>query len=401
MSHIVRSPFRLVLSLLLVLDASARQPIPAPTKTVRARDLGVPFDGTPGKFNAITDVPGVEVGYTTLISGEGKLEVGKGPVRTGVTAILPRGRGAMNDPVFAGYFSLNGNGEMTGTAWVEESGFLEGPIVLTNTHSVGVARDAVIAWRLAHGGPDAEGFAWSLPVVAETWDGWLNDVDGFHVKPEHVAHAIESAHGGMIEEGSVGGGTGMICYEFKGGTGTASRMAPVTAVAGGGSSETKQFAVGVLVQANCGRRPQLTIRGLEVGKKIPGSVYKQETGSIIIVVATDAPLLPHQLKRLARRASLGLARTGSVSGNGSGDLFMAFSTANPHAADANPPIRTIETMPNDLMDPLFTATVEATEEAIINALVDNHDMIGRDNHKVEALPRERLQQLLKEYNRSR
>jgi L-aminopeptidase/D-esterase-like protein len=307
----------------------------------------------------------------------------------------------MNDPVFAGYFSLNGNGEMTGTAWVEESGFLEGPIVLTNTHSVGIARDAVIAWRLAHGGPDAEGFAWSLPVVAETWDGWLNDVDGFHVKPEHVARAIETAHSGAIEEGSVGGGTGMICYEFKGGTGTASRMAPVSAVAGRGSSEIKQFAVGVLVQANCGRRPQLTIRGLEVGKKIPGSVYKHETGSIIIVVATDAPLLPHQLKRLARRASLGLARTGSVSGNGSGDLFIAFSTANPHAADATPPIRTIETMPNDLMDPLFTATVEATEEAIINALVDNHDMVGRDNHKVEALPRERLQQLLKEYNRSR
>jgi L-aminopeptidase/D-esterase-like protein len=385
----------------LVLDSSAREPIPAPTKTVRARDLGIPFDGTPGKFNAITDVPGVEVGYTTLISGEGRLEVGKGPVRTGVTAILPRGRDAMNDPVFAGYFSLNGNGEMTGTAWVEESGFLEGPIVLTNTHSVGIARDAVIAWRLAHGGPDAEGFAWSLPVVAETWDGWLNDIDGFHVKPEHVAHAIETAQSGAIEEGSVGGGTGMICYEFKGGIGTASRMVPLAAVAGRGSSEIKQFAVGVLVQANCGRRPQLTIRGLEVGKKIPGSVYKHETGSIIIVVATDAPLLPHQLKRLARRASLGLARTGSVSGNGSGDLFIAFSTANPHAADATPPIRTIETMPNDLMDPLFTATVEATEEAIINALVDNHDMVGRDNHKVEALPRERLQQLLKEYNRSR
>src|SRR6478609_4232160 len=393
MSGILRSPFCLFLSLLLVLDASAREPIPLSTKTVRARDLGIPFDGSPGKFNGITDVPGVEVGYTTLISGEGKLEVGKGPVRTGVTAILPRGRDAMNDPVFAGYFSLNGNGEMTGTAWVEESGFLEGPIVLTNTHSVGVARDAVIAWRLAHGGPDAEGFAWSLPVVAETWDGWLNDVDGFHVKPERVAHAIESAHGGMIEEGSVGGGTGMICYEFKGGTGTASRMAPVAAVAGGGSSETKQFAVGVLVQANCGRRPQLTIRGLEVGKKIPGSVYKQETGSIIIVVATDAPLLPHQLKRMARRASLGLARTGSVSGNGSGDLFIAFSTANPHAADSSPPTRAIETMPNDLMDPLFTATVEATEEAIINALVDNHDMTGRDNHKVEALPHDRLRAL--------
>jgi L-aminopeptidase/D-esterase-like protein len=406
MSRILPSYFRpLLVILLLILDASAREPIPAlpkveaPAKTVRARDLGIPFDGTPGKFNAITDVPGVEVGYTTLISGEGKLEVGKGPIRTGVTAILPRGRDAMNDPVFAGYFSLNGNGEMTGTAWVEESGFLEGPIVLTNTHSVGVARDAVIAWRLAHGGPDAEGFAWSLPVVAETWDGWLNDVDGFHVKPEHVAHAIESVQSGAIEEGSVGGGTGMICYEFKGGTGTASRVVSVAGI-GDSSASPNPFIIGVLVQANCGRRPQLTIRGLEVGKKIPGSVYKRENGSIIIVIATDAPLLPHQLKRLARRASLGLARTGSVSGNGSGDLFIAFSTANPHAADAKPPIRTIETMPNDLMDPLFTATVEATEEAITNALVDNHDMIGRDNHKVEALPHDRLRALFQKHNQS-
>jgi D-aminopeptidase len=388
-----KTHFLCALVLLVAFTALAREPIPAPPKIERARDLGIPFDGTPGKFNAITDVPGVEVGYTTLISGEGKLERGKGPVRTGVTAILPRGLSEMNDSVFAGYFSLNGNGEMTGTAWVEESGFLEGPIVLTNTHSVGVARDAVIAWRLAHGGPDAEGFAWSLPVVAETWDGWLNDVDGFHVKPEHVARAIETAHGGAIEEGSVGGGTGMICYEFKGGTGTASRI--VAAVADRGPNETKQYTVGVLVQANCGRRPQLTIRGIEIGKKIPGAVYQKETGSIIIVIATDAPLLPHQLKRLARRASLGLARTGSVSGNGSGDLFIAFSTANPHAADSSPPTRTIETMPNDLMDPLFTATVEATEEAIINALVDNHDMTGRDDHKVPALPHDRLREIFK------
>ena len=382
---------------LLALTTLAREPIPAPPKIERARDLGIRFDGTPGKFNAITDVPGVEVGYATLIKGEGKLERGKGPVRTGVTAILPRGLSEMNDSVFAGHFSLNGNGEMTGTAWVEEGGFLEGPIVLTNTHSVGVARDAMIAWRLAHGGPDAEGFAWSLPVVAETWDGWLNDVDGFHVKPEHVGRAIETAHGGAIEEGSVGGGTGMICYEFKGGTGTASRT--VAAAAGRGPSETSEYTIGVLVQANCGRRPQLTIRGLPVGKEIPGSVYKQqETGSIIIVIATDAPLLPHQLKRLARRASLGLARTGSVSGNGSGDLFIAFSTANPHAADSSPPTRTIETMPNDLMGPLFTATVEATEEAIINALIDNHDMTGRDNHNVPALPHDRLREILKEYS---
>lgn len=393
------------LLLLVASSALAREPIPAPPKTVRARDLGIPFDGTPAKFNAITDVPGVEVGYTTLISGEGRLERGKGPVRTGVTAILPRGRSEMNDSVFAGYFALNGNGEMTGTAWVEESGFLEGAIVLTNTHSVGVARDAVIAWRLAHGGPDAEGFAWSLPVVAETWDGWLNDVDGFHVKPEHVAHAIESAQGGAIEEGSVGGGTGMICYEFKGGTGTASRVVASSGAAvsdHGSASPAPAYTIGVLVQANCGRRPQLTIRGLPVGKEIPGSIYKQEeTGSIIIVIATDAPLMPHQLKRLARRAALGLARTGSVSGNGSGDLFIAFSTANPHAADPSPPTRTIQTMPNDLMDPLFTATVEATEEAILNALVDNHDMTGRDGHKVPALPHDRLRAILQKYHRGR
>ncbi len=351
---------------------------------VRARDLGIPFDGTPGKFNAITDVSGLEVGYTTLMSGDGPLRVGQGPVRTGVTAIMPRGRAAMNDPVFAGYFSLNGNGEMTGTAWLEESGFLEGPIILTNTHSVGVARDAVIAWRIAHGGPDAQGFAWSLPIVAETWDGWLNDVDGFHVTPQHVANAIESAHGGPIEEGSVGGGTGMICYEFKGGMGTSSRVVKV---------KGRDYSVGVMVQANCGRRAQLTIRGLNVGKEIPGSVYPKETGSIIIVVATDAPLLPHQLKRLARRASLGLARTGSVSGNGSGDLFLALSTANANAADSSAATRSVDAFSNDFMDPLFEATVQATEEAIVNALVDNHDMTGRDGHKVDALPHDKVRSM--------
>ncbi|MDQ2868496.1 MAG: P1 family peptidase [Verrucomicrobiota bacterium] len=380
---------RIIASALCLFAATigfAREPISNPTKNVRARDLGIPFEGTPGKWNTITDVAGIEVGYTTLISGEGKLEVGQGPVRTGVTAILPRGRAAMNDSVFAGYFALNGNGEMTGTAWVEESGFLEGPIVLTNTHSVGVVRDAVIAWRLAHGGPDADGFAWSLPVVAETWDGWLNDVDGFHVKPEHVAHAIESAHGGAIEEGSVGGGTGMICYEFKGGSGTSSRVVKM---------EKASYIVGVFVQANCGRRAQLTIAGVNVGKEMPGFVYKKETGSIIIIIATDAPLLPQQLKRLARRASMGLARTGSVSGNGSGDLFMAFSTANPEAATASQPTRSVIMMPNDDMDPIFEATVEATEEAIVNALVDNHDMTGRDGHKVEALPHQRVRELLK------
>ena len=373
--------------------AIAREPQTSPppaTKVVRARDLGVPFNGTPGKLNAITDVAGVEVGVTTLISGEGKLETGKGPVRTGVTAIVPRGHASLDDPVYAGTFSLNGNGEMTGTAWVEESGFLEGPIVLTNTHSVGVARDAVIGWRVKRAGADKTGYFWSLPVVAETWDGWLNDVNGFHVTPADVTHALDTAKSGPVAEGSVGGGTGMICYEFKGGTGTSSRV--LTPKEGG-------YTVGALVQANCGRRPQLMIAGVPVGKEIPGSVYPKETGSIIIVVATDAPLLPGQCKRLARRASLGLARTGATSGNGSGDLFIAFSTANPGAADPAQPTHSVLTVPNDRLDPLFEATVQAVEEAIVNALVDNHDMTGRDDHKVQALPHEQLRRILQKYNR--
>jgi len=395
----------LLLVLVIVLDSSAREPQksppPRPTierKEIRARDIGIPFEGMAGKFNAITDVAGVEVGYTTLINGEGKLDVGKGPVRTGVTAILPRGHDSLNDPVYAGVFSLNGNGEMTGTAWVEESGFLEGPIVITNTHSVGVARDAVIAWRIQHGAADKTGYWWSLPVVAETWDGWLNDINGFHVKAEHIAHALDSAHGGAIEEGSVGGGTGMICYEFKGGSGTASRKIEIKEKR---DTPARSFTVGVLVQANCGRRPQLTIAGVPIGKEIPGEVYKEEAGSIIIVVATDAPLLPHQLKRLARRASLGLARTGSVSGNGSGDLFLAFSTANPNVANPDQLMHNVQTIPNDLMDPIFTGVVQATEEAIVNALVDNHSMTGRDDHRVDALPHDRLRELLKKYNRFR
>ena len=396
--------------------SNAREPIPSPPAvkagaTIRARDLGIPFEGTPGQFNAITDVAGVEVGYTTLVDGEGKLEAGKGPVRTGVTAIIPRGHDSLNDPVYAGVFSLNGNGEMTGTAWVEESGFLEGPLIITNTHSVGVARDATIAWRIKHGAPDVTGYWWSLPVVAETWDGWLNDINGFHVKPEDVAQALDTAHGGAIEEGSVGGGTGMICYEFKGGSGTASRKVMIEAGGDHGSEKSSRtFTVAAFVQANCGRRPQLVIAGVPVGKEIPGAVYTSaaadssgggaEVGSIIIVVATDAPLLPNQLKRLARRASLGLARTGSVSGNGSGDLFLAFSTANPKATNPDQLMHNVETIPNDLMDPIFTGVVQATEEAIVNALVDNHDMVGRDNHRVPALPRDRVRQLLTKYNRS-
>jgi D-aminopeptidase len=384
--------------LLLTLDSFAREPIKSPpaiqTKIVRARDLGIPFEGTPGKLNSITDVPGVEVGYTTLISGEGKLEVGKGPVRTGVTAILPRGHASLNDPVYAGFSSLNGNGEMTGTPWVEESGFLEGPIVITNTHSVGVARDAVIAWLVKQG--TGSQTLWSLPVVAETWDGWLNDINGFHVKPEDVWHALDTAHGGAIEEGSVGGGTGMICYEFKGGNGTASRKIDIRASK---DASPRSFVVGVFLQANFGRRPQLMIAGIPVGKEIPGEVYKKENGSCIAVVVTDAPLLPNQLKRLARRVSLGLARTGTISGNGSGDLFIAFSTANPNVATPDQITHDVQTIPNDLMDPLFAGVVQATEEAVVNALIDNRSMTGRDNHRVEALPHDRLSRLLKQYNR--
>ncbi|HZR06088.1 MAG TPA: P1 family peptidase [Candidatus Udaeobacter sp.] len=391
-------PYAGALLLVIALNCSAREPIKRPpatpaveSKMVRARDLGVPFEGTPGKLNAITDVPGVEVGYTTLISGEGKLEVGKGPVRTGVTAILPRGHASLNDPVYAGFFSLNGNGEMTGTAWVDESGFLEGPIMITNTHSVGVARDAVIAWRVKHGAADKTGYWWSLPVVAETWDGWLNDINGFHVKPEDVWRALDNAQGGAVEEGSVGGGTGMICYEFKGGNGTASRKIDMKDETGALHS----FIIGVFLQANFGRRPQLVIAGLPVGKELPGEVYKEESGSCIAVVATDAPLLPTQLKRLARRVSLGLARTGAISGNGSGDLFIAFSTANAGAANPEPLTHSVQTIPNDRLDPIFAAVVQATEEAVVNALVDNHSMTGRDNHRVEALPHARLREILK------
>ena len=393
----------LTLTVLCGFELSGREPIkslpqvkqPREVKVIRARDLGVPFDGTPGKLNSITDVPGVEVGYTTLISGDGKLEVGKGPVRTGVTAIIPRGHDSINDPVYAGYFSQNGNGEMTGTAWLDESGFLEGPILITNTHSVGVVRDAVIAWRIKHGAPDTTGYWWSLPVVAETWDGWLNDINGFHVKPDDVFHALDSAHNGVIEEGSVGGGTGMICYEFKGGNGTASRQITIRPAGAAKDAPPRAFVVGVFLQANFGRRSQLTIEGVPIGKEIPGEVYKEESGSCIAVVATDAPLLPGQLKRLARRVSLGLARTGTISGNGSGDLFIAFSTANPNVTNPDQVTHTVETIPNDLMDPIFAGVVQATEEAVVNALVDNHSMTGRDNHHVEALPHDRLRELMK------
>lgn len=354
----------------------------------RARDLGVPFDGNRGQFNAITDVKGVEVGHTTLISGSGPLKVGIGPVRTGVTAVLPRGKES-KDSVFAAWFTLNGNGEMTGTTWVEDSGFLDGPVMITNTHSVGVVRDAVIAWKVKHGQPDMEGYWWSLPVVAETWDGYLNDINGFHVKPEDAFHALDTAHGGPVEEGNVGGGTGMICNEFKGGIGTSSRV--LDGKHGG-------YTVGVLVQCNYGRRDQLRIAGVPVGKEIPGHVYDDDTGSIIVVVATDAPLIPTQLKRVARRVSLGLGRDGSYSGDGSGDIFIAFSTANAGVSAAKG-VHEISMLPNEELDSIFLATVQATEEAVVNAMVAAETMTGIDNHTVPALPHDRLREILKKYNR--
>jgi D-aminopeptidase len=354
----------------------------------RARELGVPFEGTPGPLNAITDVPGVLVGQVTLIEGDGPLVVGQGPVRTGVTAILPRG--PSKDPVFAGWFTLNGNGEMTGTTWVKESGFLEGPIAITNTHSVGVVRDAIIAWEAE------KGFLfqpWSLPVVAETYDGFLNDINGFHVKREHVFRALSEATSARPEEGGVGGGTGMICYGFKGGIGTASRRVDV---------EGATYSVAALVQANFGGRPELTIAGVPVGRElasIPTPRDEDEAlGSIIVVVATDAPLLPHQLERLARRVSMGIARTGGTSGNGSGDIFIAFSTANPGAASSDS-VTQASFLPNGKLNPVFRATVESVEESIVNALVAGKTMTGVDGHRVEGLPHEELRRLLQKYNR--
>lgn len=360
----------------------------------RARQLGIPFEGSSGAMNAITDVAGVEVGHTTLISGRGKLRVGLGPVRTGVTAICPRGKKSVV-PVFAGWFSLNGNGEMTGTTWVEESGLLEGPVLITNTHSVGVVRDAVIRWQMK-GGETSQ--PWLLPVVAETYDGFLNDINGFHVKPQHVFDALDGASSGVVTEGNVGGGTGMVCYGFKGGIGTSSRRINVAG---------DPFTLGALVQANFGRRQQLRIAGVPVGAEITEEIpyastiparLGEDLGSIIAVIATDAPMLPHQLKRLARRVSLGIARTGSISGNSSGDIFIAFSTANPEAAKPTG-ISNVSMVANEDLNPLFEATVQVTEEAIINALVAAETMIGVDDHRVIALPHDRLKEILKKHNR--
>lgn len=352
---------------------------------IRARDLHIPFSGTPGTLNAITDVAGVHVGHTTLIRGEGE-----GAVRTGVTAILPRGR--VHQPVFAGVHSLNGNGEMTGTLWIEESGWLEGPVMITNTHSVGTVRDAVIRWTVENRlySPIQGEIFWSLPVVAETYDGLLNDINGFHVTPEHVFAALDSAATGPVAEGNVGGGTGMICHGFKGGIGTASRL--LTEEEGG-------YTVGVLVQANYGARRHLMIGGQPVGQLIPDLLPEVASGpppmgagSIIGVVATDAPLLPHQCRRLAQRIGLGIARLGGMGANSSGDIFLAFSTANPQGWQRDE-VTQVAMLPNDRITPLLEATVFATEEAIVNSLVAAQSMTGRHGNRVHALPHERVRAL--------
>jgi D-aminopeptidase len=362
----------------------------------RARDIGIPFTGTTGKYNAITDVKGVEVGYSTIISGTGKNVRGKGPVRTGVTAILPRGRN--NNPVFANWYSLNGNGEMTGTTWITESGFLETPIMITNTNSVGVVRDAVLKWFVKTGWYK-EDFWYTYPVVAETYDGVLNDIYGFHVKESNAYEALDNAQSGFLKEGNIGGGTGMTCLGFKGGTGTSSRVVKV---------KDSTYTVGVLVQSNFGRKENLTIAGVPIGIELKDTMnyifnappsYRQEgDGSIIVVLATDAPLLPHQLKRISARIPLGVGIVGGRGENGSGDIFITFSTANPSAFQREE-FTKLDELPNDLINPLFEATVQAVEEAIINAMVAAETMEGINGNKAYGLPHKLVVDLLKKYNR--
>lgn len=366
----------------------------------RARDLGIPFTGTTGKYNAITDVDGVEVGYSTIISGSGQNKVGRGPVRTGVTAIFPRGKAKKFSPVYANWYSLNGNGEMTGTTWVTESGFLETPVMITNTNSVGVVRDAVLKWYVDTDWYKGEDWWYTYPVVAETYDGFLNDIYGFHVKEEHVLEAIKNASGGKISEGNIGGGTGMMCLGFKGGTGTASRVISI---------RDSVYTVGAIVQSNFGAKRNLSIAGVPVGielkdtlnyeyKAPPQSRRQEGDGSIIVIVATDAPLLPHQLKRVAQRIPLGIGIVGGRGSNGSGDIFLAFSTANENAFDREK-TTSVQSLSNDRLMPVFEATVQAVEEAIINAMVAAETMEGINGNKAHALPHDLLKEVLKKYNR--
>ena len=382
----------IVFTILLCIQAYGQKP--------RARDLGVPFSGTTGKFNAITDVKGVEVGYSTLIEGEGENNVGEGPVRTGVTAIFPRGKAKKFSPVYANWYSLNGNGEMTGTTWVTESGFLETPIMITNTNSVGVVRDAVLKWYVDTDWYGGEDWWYTYPVVAETYDGFLNDIYGFHVKEENVLEAIKNSSSGQIAEGNVGGGTGMMCLGFKGGTGTASRVLKI---------KDSTYTIGVLVQSNFGSKKNLSIAGVPVGIELkdtlnykfnapPKSRRQEGDGSIIVVLATDAPLLPHQLKRIAQRIPLGIGVVGGRGSNGSGDIFLAFSTANENAFNRDE-TATVITMSNDQLTPIFEATVQSVEEAIINAMIAAETMEGINSNKAYALPHDLLIKTLKKYNR--
>ena len=382
--------FVLLISLLTAFYSFGQKP--------RAREIGIPFDGVPGKYNSITDVQGVEVGYSTIISGTGANELGEGPVRTGVTAIFPRGKAQKFSPVYANWYSLNGNGEMTGTTWVTESGFLETPIMITNTNSVGIVRDAVLKWYVKTDWYGKEDWWYTYPVVGETYDGFLNDIYGFHVKETHVLEAINNATGGKIEEGNVGGGTGMKCLGFKGGTGTASRKI---------SLAEENYTLGVLVQSNFGSKKNLTIAGVPVGVALkdtlnsefygaPQSRNEEEDGSIIVIVATDAPLLPHQLKRIAQRVPIGIGVVGGRGSNGSGDIFLSFSTANLEAFNRERTTQ-VSTLSNDHMTHFFEATVQAVEEAIINAMLAAETMSGINGNKVYALPHDLLIQVLKNY----
>jgi len=362
-----------------------------PTGKPRARAVGLTFRGTPGRHNAITDVPGVEVGYQTLIAADS--------VRTGVTAIHPRGKGNPGDPVAAGYHSQNGNGEMTGVSWIEESGTCQGPIAITNTHAVGIAHAGIIAWMNRYH-PELTD-VWLLPVAAETWDGYLNDINGHHVNEDTVIQALQEATSDQPDEGSVGGGTGMNCYQFKGGSGTASRLVDY--------GDTT-YTVGVFLQANFGRRHELTLNGIYLGEEFAEdnpmggmpNLAPPGAGSVIVVVATDAPLFPSQCKAFARRVTSGLARTGTSGSHSSGDIFLALSTANPGGFASDGPPGTsndagydkLTFIPWGNLDPFFEAVVQATEEAVANALIANEDMTGRGGHRSPALPRHRLAEIL-------
>ncbi|MCK4795301.1 MAG: P1 family peptidase [Desulfobacteraceae bacterium] len=367
----------------------------------RVRDLGLSFEGKPGTFNSITDVGGVEVGFKTIIEGEGPVEVGKGPIRTGVTAILPRGKRNKPSPIWAGQFNLNGNGEMTGTHWINEAGYFISPICITNTHSVGIAHHATVGWMIdQYKDFFQEGHAWAMPVIAETYDGLTNDICGRHIQENHVLSAIDSAAIGFIREGNVGGGTGMLTYEFKGGTGTSSRLVQIG---------NEEYTVGVLVQSNFGSRKDLKILGVPVGRHMPenavlSEIDMHETGSIIVIIGTDLPLLPIQLRRIAKRGAIGIGRTGTPGGNYSGDIFLAFSIANdiglPNMHGEQTSSYALNFINDHYLDDIYNATVQAIEEAVINAMIAAESMttVKPAGLTVAAIDHNQLKQIMKQYN---